>query len=119
MIINEQWLKNQYFDSDTKESLDEKNPEHGYILGILRVGRKVLDLMEEIPVEERIEAQELVFEANRIMDEGITGNMAAYVALIATKCHSRGQEFRKSWNASNGSPESSGVVNPAILHLKD
>lgn len=111
MKINLDWLEKQY-KGEGEEAPDE------YILAILGVGEKVLDLMESTPEDLPISADDLITKANRELDAGITGNMAAYVALIATKCHSRGEEFLKSWNTANGQPESKGVVNPAILHIK-
>ena len=110
MKINQEWLKKQY------EGEGENKP-NGYVLGILRVGEKVLELMEAVDMTAKIDAVELILEADRELNEGITGNMAAYVASIVVKCHSRGEEFRKSWNKHNGSPEAKGVINPAIINI--
>ena len=107
MKINQEWLEAQ-----------KKDKNDPYVAAILKVGEKVLDLMELVPATKPIDANELILEADRIYNEGITGNMAAYVALIATKCHSRGEEFRNSWNKFNGHEEAKGVVNPAILTIK-
>lgn len=112
--INEEWLKKQYTSEETGE------PEtDAYVLAILKVGEKVLDLMEALPESEAIDANDLVLQADRELKEGITGNMAAYVAMIATKCHSRGEEFRKSWNIHNGNEKANekpgSVTNPAII----
>ena len=47
---------------------------------------------------------------------GISTFAMAWTAAIISKCSSRGEEFRKYWNKSNGiSEEEPGVVNPAIL----
>lgn len=112
MKIEQEWLKKQY------EAEGENKPDE-YVLAILKVGEKVLDYMEELPESEPIDANELILRADREYDEGITGNMAAYIAMIATKCHSRGQEFKKSWNKHNGDESREGVINPAVLILKD
>jgi len=111
MKIKQDWLKKQY------EGEGEDKPDE-YVLEILRVGEKVLDLMEGLPENELIDANSLILKANKELDAGITGNMAGYIALIATKCHSRGQEFKKSWNKYNGNENSKGVINPAIITLK-
>lgn len=110
MKINQEWLKKQY-ETEGDDKLDE------YVLCILKVGEKVLDLMEALPKNKPIDANELVLQADRELDASITGNMAAYVALIATKCHSRGEEFKKSWNKYNGNPNAKGVTNPAVITI--
>lgn len=112
-IINKEWLDKQR--NPPPEEGDMK-PD-AYVLCILDVGEKVLELMEKVPEDQPIDANELVLQANRELDAGITGNMAAYVALIATKCHSRGEEFKKSWNKHNGNEESEGVINPAVITI--
>ena len=106
MKINQEWLQKQY-------NGEGENKPGPYVLAILRVGEKVVDLMEAIDPIAKIDANELILEADRELKEEITGNMAAYVALIAIKCHSRGEEFRKSWNEYNGKSEAKGVINPA------
>lgn len=110
MKINQEWLKKQY------EAEDENKPDE-YVLCILKVGEKVLDLMEMLPETQAIDANALILQADEELDESITGNMAAYVAMIATKCHSRGEEFKKSWNKYNGREDATGIVNPAIFEL--
>lgn len=47
---------------------------------------------------------------------GITGFMAGCVAQMVYECHERGDEFRKS---HNGDDDIDGVINPAILTIKD
>jgi|WetSurMetagenome_2_1015567.scaffolds.fasta_scaffold1807749_1 hypothetical protein len=110
MITNKEWLQKQY------DGEGENKPD-GYVLGILKVGEKVLELMEKLG-DAPIDADALILQADKELNEGITGNMAAYVALIATKCHSRGEEFKKSWNKRNGNEDAKGVINPAIMTLK-
>jgi len=47
---------------------------------------------------------------------GITGFMAGCVAEMVSHCHSRGEEFRRAWNAYYGiKSDRWGIVNPAIL----
>lgn len=111
MKINTEWLEKQKLGEDGNPETDP------YVGAIVKVGEKVVDLMEAIPADQPIDADALILEADRFYDEGITGNMAAYIAMIATKCHSRGEEFKASWNAHNGRPEAKGVVNPAIITI--
>lgn len=52
---------------------------------------------------------------------GITGFMAAMVAQMVTKFHTRGEEFRVAYNKSHGVDEEEakgGIVNPAILTVE-
>lgn len=109
MKIKQDWLQKQY------EAEGENKPDE-YVLCILDVGSRVLDLMEQLG-EQPLDANELILQANRELKAGITGNMAAYVALIATKCHSRGEEFRQSWNKFNGREDAKGVINPAVMTI--
>lgn len=52
--------------------------------------------------------------------QGLTGFMAGCVAQAVSHFHPKGEEFRKWWNAKhNVSEDEKGVVNPAILVLKD
>lgn len=106
--INKEWLQKQY-DGKGENAPDE------YVLEILRVGEKLLDLIDTVAPGESLDAGKLMHDAAR--NTGITGNMAAYVALIATKCSSRGEEFRRSWNKHNGNEDSKGVVNPAVFTI--
>lgn len=111
MRTNQEWLKKQY-------EGEGENKANDYVLAILKVGEKVLDLMELLPENTPIDANELILQADRELKESITGNMAAYVAMIATKCHSRGEEFKKSWNKHNGKEDAKGIINPAIMTVK-
>lgn len=108
MRINTEWLKKQY------EAEGENKPD-GYVLEILRCGEKLLDLLDTLPLTADVEAEALMHEVAR--GTGITGNMTAYIALIATKCSDRGEEFRKSWNKHNGNESAEGVVNPAVFTI--
>lgn len=66
------------------------------------------------------------FDANKIISEaddnikagGITGFMAGCIAQMITKCHSRGEEFKKKWNESYGvKDEKKGAINPALVTI--
>lgn len=111
MRINQDWLKKQY------EAEGEDKPDV-YVLEILKVAEKVLDYMEALPENEPIDADALISKADKELDSGITGNMAGFIAMIATKCHSRGEEFKKSWNKHWGNPDAKGVTNPAVITIK-
>lgn len=110
--IKTEWLEKQKLGEDGQP---EKDP---YVAAIVKIGEKVVDLMEALSEDQPIDANALILEADRFYDEGITGNMAAYIALIATICHSRGEEFKRSWNKHNGDENRKGVINPAILTVK-
>ena len=82
----------------------------------VRVAEKVMRLLDERP---EMNADALVHEA--ALGEGITGFMAGCVASMVSKVHSRGEEFRKSWNRAHGiedGRDTGGVANPAILEIK-
>lgn len=113
MIINKEWLEKQKNPPPEEQDM----ATDAYVLAIVQVGEKVLDLMEALDPLAPIDANALILQADRELKEGITGNMAAYVAFIATKCHSRGEEFKKSWNKRNGDENRNGVINPAIMTI--
>ena len=94
----------------------ELNP---YAKAIVKVAKKTMELLEAVDATAKIDANELILEADRECKEGITGNMAGMIALLISKYHERGEEFRKSWNTYNGKPEAKGVINPAIITIKD
>lgn len=108
MKIETEWLGRQKFG----EALVDP-----YVAAIVKVGEKVVDLLEALPESSPVDANALIIEADRFYDEGITGNMAGYIAAIAVKCHSRGEEFRRSWNRHNGDRNHGGVINPAVVTI--
>lgn len=112
MKINIEWLEKQKIDPDTGEKADP------YVSAIIKIGEKVVDLIEQLPEDAVIDANALITQASKeVEEEGITGNMAGYIAMIAVKCHSRGEEFKKSWNRYWGKEDAKGVVNPAIVTI--
>jgi len=98
----------------------EKNQDP-YGKCICDVAREVMRLLDERPGE--FKADDLVTEADKNIDAGgITGFMAGCVAAMVSKCHSRGDEFRRSWNLGNQignegekANEGTGILNPALL----
>ena len=81
-----------------------------------------MELIDDLGPEELFDADDMVLKADSILDEGITGFMAGAVAVMVSQCHSRGDEFRKSWNLANQignegekANEEGSVLNPALL----
>lgn len=86
------------------------------------VAREVMRMLDEpIYLHTPIDTHKLICDADKnISAGGITGFMAGCVAQMVSKCHSRGEEFRKAWNKGYGVKEDKGgVVNPAILTIKE
>lgn len=69
--------------------------------------------------EGAVDADALIREADQVHDGGLTGFQAGCVASIVSQLHSRGQEFRDSWNQAFGQPPGKeGTVNPAIITVE-
>ena len=93
------------------------------------VARKVMELLDDEKHGDFdtnkiiIEAENKLIEEKKVREEdGITGFMAGCIAQMITKCHSRGEEFKKKWNDSYGvKDEKKGAINPALvtISLKD
>jgi hypothetical protein len=86
-----------------------------YGLACVLVAKKAMEILDSD--SSPVDAYKLVCRAD---DEsgmgGITGNMAAYVAAMVAQCHSRGEEFKRSWNHEfDKDKEHEGVINPAVL----
>lgn len=81
------------------------------------VARAVMHLIDEpeTPLV-NVNASELIYVANRKLKAGLTGFQAGAVAELVSKVHSRGDEFRVSWNNNYGH-EGGGIVNPAIMTI--
>lgn len=85
------------------------------------VARKVMELLDDR--EGDFDTHAIICEADDAIEAGgITGFMASCVASMVSKCHSRGEEFRRKWNGDNQigdegdkANESGGVLNPALL----
>lgn len=105
-------LQPEKFEQEKKEC--EGN---NYALCIVKVADKVMDYLEELGDKE-FSADDLITRADRELNEGITGNMAAYVSMLVTKYHSRGEDFRKSWNKHWNRPDAKGIINPAVVTFK-
>ena len=92
------------------------------------VAREVMELLDDGKHEDFdpnkiiTEAENKLIEEKKMREEdGITGFMAGCIAQMISKCHSRGEEFRKKWNEDNAITEkgknSKGVINPALLKI--
>lgn len=90
------------------------------------VARRVMELLDEHHESAPLDTYALISKAeNENGAGGITGFMAGYVAQMVSRCHSRGEEFRRAWNLDNQIHEegkeineSGGVINPAILTIE-
>jgi hypothetical protein len=90
----------------------------------IEVARRAMEILDEEPGD--FDTHKLICRAD---DEtkagGITGFMAGAVASMISKCHSRGEEFRRKWNKDyqiggegDKANEGSGVLNPALLTIQ-
>ncbi len=87
------------------------------------VARRAMEILDEEPGD--FDCHALICKADKdIKCGGISGFMAGCVAGMISKCHSRGEEFRRKWNKNNQigdegdkANESGGVLNPALLNI--
>ncbi len=101
----------------------EKNNKDSYENACIKVARRTIELLDKdlTPLHNGYHPD--IHTAHGIMckaDEetnagGITGFMAGCVAGMVYKCHSRGDEFRISFN---GEHEADGVINPALVTIE-
>lgn len=99
-----------------------KSNSNPYGKACVDVAREVMRLLDE---RGEFDTHKLICEADdNIKAGGITEFMAGCVAQMVSRCHSRGEEFRKKWNIDNQishegekANESGGVLNPALLNL--
>lgn len=56
---------------------------------------------------------------NEMYKNDLTGFMAGCLASAISHFHSRGEEFKEFWNRQYGIKNAKGVVNPAIITIKD
>ena len=97
-----------------------KKNDDSYGGACVLVARRVMEILDEN--NGKFDCHELICRADEESKVGgITGFMAGCVAQMVSKCHSRGDEFRKQWNKGYGVDEGEfqgGSVNPAILTVK-
>jgi hypothetical protein len=98
----------------------EENNTGPYGKCCVDVARRVMEILDE---EQPFDTHSIICQADDEIDAGgITGFMAGAVASMVSRCHSRGEEFRRLWNTDNqiGSEgdranEDGGVLNPAVM----
>ena len=101
-----------------------KNNNDPYGKACVNVARRVMELLDEdkTPLHNGYHpdihtAHGLICKADDdIKAGGITGFMAGCVAQMVTKCHERGEEFRKSHNDEEY--EGDGVQNHALITIE-
>ena len=103
---------------------EESNHDDPYGKACVDVARRTMELLDEQRDEVTPDdTHNLIRQAERQTSSGgITGFMAALVASMIMRVHSRGEEFRKAWNTSYGCSEDKAkgrLVNPAIVTIGD
>ncbi len=91
---------------------------------VIKVARRVMELLDEEPGD--FNCHEIICRADdEAGADGITGFMAGAAASIISRCHSRGEEFRRKWNedvsprqAEEVNAKEGAVLNPAILNYR-
>ena len=105
----------------------EKSNTDPYGKCCVDVAREVMRLLDLPEYANNFDSHTIICKADDNIDaDGITGFMAGCVASMVSKCHSRGEEFRRKWNLDNQiqdegekANEGTGVLNPAILNIKE
>jgi 2,4-dienoyl-CoA reductase-like NADH-dependent reductase (Old Yellow Enzyme family) len=87
----------------------------------VNVARQVMAILDAEPGA--IDPHAIITRADKeVKAGGITGFMAAVVAQMVAGCHSRGEEFRRAWNADYGEQgeranDEGTLINPAIVTI--
>ena len=77
----------------------EKNNRDPYGKTCVDIARRVMEILDE---EKDFDTYQIICQAdNDIKAGGITIFMAGCVASMVSKCHERGEEFRRRWNSDN------------------
>ena len=113
MPITNETKWNKYVESNTDP----------YGKACVDVAREVMRLLDVWGDD--FDCHKLICDAdNNVKAGGITGFMAGCVALMVSKCHSRGEKFRQKWNLhkqigheGEKANEGKGVLNPALLNI--
>src|SRR4030095_2156227 len=122
-MLNRKGVTMPIIDEDSWQAWVQNNTD-GYGGACIKVARRAMEILDEQAGD--FYKDELIKRAD---DEskagGITGFMAGCVASMISKCHSRGEEFRRKWNHDNQigdegdkANESGGVLNPALLNIR-
>lgn len=96
-----------------------ENNKDPYGKACVDVARRAMEILDE---ETEFDSYKIIARADEETKAGgITGFMAGCVAQMVSHCHSRGEEFRKSWNGeigkNTGQENSKGVLNPSLLSV--
>ncbi len=108
-----------------------KNNDDPYGKACVDVARKVMEFLDAEPniaIKKgwgNFGVNGLISRADKVVNTGgITGFMAGAVAQMVSRCHSRGEEFRKIWNLDTQignegekANKGKGVLNPALLNI--
>lgn len=99
-----------------------ENNSDPYGKACVDVARRVMEILDEV---EEFDTHKIICQADDDIESGgITGFMAGCVASMVSKCHSRGEEFRRAWNSDrqignegDKANDDGGVLNPALLNI--
>lgn len=100
-----------------------RNNTDAYGSACIAVAREAMEILDE---SGPIDPHKLISDADdKAKTGGITGFMAGCVAGMISKCHSRGEEFRRLWNKEyqlenegDKANEKGTILNPALLNLE-
>ena len=89
----------------------------------IKVARRVMEILDE---NKDFDTHKIICQADKESGAGgITGFMDGCVSSMVSKCHVRGEEFRKKWNKDNQiggegdkANKGKGVLNPALLNIR-
>lgn len=94
--------------------------KNAYLRAIWVIADRVMVLIDKLPAAEKLSAENLIRRAckdtGNVGRLGITGFMATMISHLVSVHHSRGLDFRASWNLNYGVKDATkGTVNPCVL----
>ena len=92
-----------------------ENNKDPYGKACIKIAEKVMEYLDK---EKDFDSENLIHRADNELNYGISGFMAGVAASIIYHCHSRGEEFKKSWDKNIKGDIVNGVKNPAVLTIK-
>jgi hypothetical protein len=108
-------------DAEAWKRYEETNLDDEYGRCCVDVARRVMETLDN---EKSFSPSSIISQANKDLAAGISGFMAGAVAEMVSRCHERGDEFRRLWNKENQidtegdrATENGGVLNPALLSI--
>lgn len=112
---------------DQQENWDayvEVNSHDAYSKCCVDVSIKVAELIDQLHDDVEVNANKLIAQADQELNTGITGFMAGCVANAISNAHTRGEEFRISWNkewggsqAEKANSKPGAVINPVVFSI--